>query len=197
MKKILLFLFLIPSAFLFTQGRFPLPRTVQTEHLVAYYSDSQVDTWSAMDVGDGTIQRGETFKSDGSLITSCKFILKSHGTPSDYIKAHLYAHTGTFHSSSGKPTGDTLTVSDSLLESGIPTDSTKVGFTFHNPYQSVNGTAYCLTMKIWDANTTNCIYAGRDNSSPTAAGNMLTANVALTWTASTSYAIIFYVYGRW
>jgi len=138
----------------------------------------------------------QSFTGNGRVLHSCKFYLQSKGSPGNLI-ARLYAHTGTFGTSSA-PTGAALDSSDLVDADGIRDDALElVTFSGFSGYMLVNGTKYCIVIEGYDGTwteTTVGVIVGRDGSSPTHGGNPgYYANSA--WNVNATKDNCFYVYG--
>jgi len=168
--------------------------------IVDSYSESNKDTQSTVSKVHPSSEIyvsafGQSFTGDGKRLVSCKFYIKrTLGTPGNLI-ARLYAHSGTFGTSS-VPTGTALDSSNLVAASSI-SDSifelvTFVGF---SGYTLANGTHYCIVFEAYDGtwDTNNYVQGGRDGSSPTHAGNYCYWRES-GWNAHASDAC-FYVYG--
>lgn len=139
---------------------------------------------------------GQSFTGDGSNLTSCKFHLSKSLSPGNMI-ARLYAHTGTFGTSS-VPTGAALDSSDIVDADAVLTGSLALyEFTGFSGYTMVDGTKYCIDVEAydgtWGAGTD--VDMGADASSPTHGGNFFSfaSNV---WAANQYQDACFYVYGE-
>lgn len=138
-----------------------------------------------------------TMLSTDHKITSVKFYLKKYGSPTGNLVAVLYAHSGTYGTSS-KPTGAALATSDPIAASTLTTNYVLYTFTFSGA-QQVTMTAnakYCIDIEGSSAtfDNSNWVYVGEDYTSPTHSGNIFIYDSA-GWTASSSEDCIFYVYG--
>ena len=140
---------------------------------------------------------GQSFTGDGKSIDSCKFYLAyKSGSPGN-LRAYLYAHTGTFGTSS-LPTGPILDQSDSYAASNVNEGDNFILHTFtgFSGYTLVNGTKYCIVLVAYDGtwDDNNKIYVADDNTSPTHGGNCVYYNAG-EWKINNVIDIIFYVYG--
>ena len=139
---------------------------------------------------------GQTFLGVGGKITSCKFYLKTVGSPSGNVYAKLYDHTGQY-GSTGKPTGDALAASDAVNVVTIGTSVSLITFTFSgiNQVQLQNGTPYCLVLSTDTVgDSSNYVYLGEDYQNSLHSGNFFYSNDSSTWTANDTYDAIFYIY---
>ena len=115
---------------------------------------------------------GQSFTAIAGKLGSCKFYCKKNGSPTGNIWAELYAHAGTYGTSS-VPTGSALATSNTIDISTLSTSYTLVKFSFTgaNLYKLVNGTKYCIAVRYTGGDEYNSLYAGFDNTSPTHSGN--------------------------
>jgi len=137
---------------------------------------------------------GQAFTGDGQQISSCKFYLCKDGNPGRII-ARLYAHTGTFGSSS-LPTGAALDSSNVYDTTDIDTTNFALfEFTGFSGYTLVNGTKYCIVIEAYDGlfNAANRINVGDDASSLTHDG--IAFYYLSGWATWANNDICFYVYG--
>ncbi len=165
-------------------------------NLIDSYSETNQDDYTYLDSAESQ-GIAETFNGDGSILDSAKWRIGKTGSPTGNVVAKIYAITGTFGTNS-KPTGAALATSDTLdvttVVSGLP-PANLYTFTFSgaNRITLSNGTKYALTVEYSDGDASNKIAIGRDNSSPSHAGDGSSLSSG-TWTART-YDNIFYVYG--
>jgi hypothetical protein len=158
--------------------------------LLDSYSESNKSADYPFYAGFGFDARGQSFAvTDAVTLYSAKFYLRKVGSPTGNATIALYAHLGTFGSSS-IPTGSplvsrildvsTLTTSYQLIESLLE-------------YSLQAGTNYVITVAYSGGDVNNKIELGGDNTSPTHAGNY-SQLVSGTWTAFDSIDLCFYVY---
>lgn len=160
------------------------------------YSESNWD--SDLNVADATIAgQAQSFHGASVVLYSAKFYLTKRGSPTGNIVAKLYAHSGTFGTSS-IPTGSALATSDNIDVSTIPTSIALVEFLFTgaNQYVMSAGVDYVIAVEYSDgSNGVNDVLVGRDVSSPTHAGNNSRLQSG-TWNAFSTSDTIFYVYNQ-
>jgi hypothetical protein len=134
---------------------------------------------------------GQSFTANGSAAASCKFFLAKVGSPTGNIVAKIYAHSGTFGTSS-IPTGAALATSNAVAASVLTTSFALVEFTFSSPPTLTNGTKYVVVVEEAVGSTSShYIRVGSDASSPTHDGNAAGYNGS-TWVSGTE-DIVFYV----
>ena len=138
------------------------------------YSESNANSNASIYNGS-LIRYGQSFNpSVSGLIETAKFYLKKTGAPTGNATAKLYAHTGTFGTSS-TPTGAALGTSDTFDVSTLTTSSvlTTLTFTGANRAALTAGTKYCIEILYNDASSdsSNFLSVGIDTTSPTHGGN--------------------------
>ena len=115
---------------------------------------------------------GQSFTGNGATIGSVMFQLKKVASPTGNAVAKIYAHSGTFGSSS-VPTGTALATSDNFDVATLTTSLALSTLTFSggNQITLTNGTNYVVTLEYSGGDSNNYIQLTRDTSSPTHAGN--------------------------
>lgn len=157
--------------------------------IVDSYSESNRNTDTAGP------NRGQSFTGDGGVLNSAKFYLYKAGSPTGNSRAKIYAHSGTFGTSS-IPTGSALATSDDIDISTFSTSQQLVTFTFSgaNKITLDNGTKYIVVIEIdYTPSDPNYIWIGLDTSSPSHNGNYSFFSSG-TWTPDSSIDMCFYVY---
>lgn len=117
-----------------------------------------------------TFAFGQSFTGDGKNIAEASVMLSKSGDAFGDITAEIYAHTGTFGTSS-KPTGPPLATSDPVSATTLTGIMTITAFTFPTPFPTVAGTHYVVAIRHEDSEIGALIFIGSDTSSPTHAGN--------------------------
>lgn len=154
---------------------------------------SGTDTGTNYIVGDGTISgQGQSF-ANGTLakfLTRATAKLKKVGTPTGNLVAKLYAHSGTFGSSS-VPTGGALATSVNIDVSKLTTayETIEIGFT--TQYEMVASTNYVITFEYSGGDGSNYVHV-EGAASGTHAGNR-SENTG-TWSASAGSDLNFAVF---
>ena len=174
---------------------FKVSGEASTLALLSSYPESNYETYS----NTQGYSRGQTFTSPATAynLKRCTFWIRRSsntitGTP--YLRAKLYAHSGTF-GSSGVPTGSALATSSNVLQSGLSSEELGwVEFAFSTPYTLSSSTNYCIAVEV-DSDDTGGLYVGYDNDSPMHSGNYFD-NTGGGWSYSTSRDIIFRVIGE-
>lgn len=148
-----------------------------------------------LDSIDDALYAGQSFlNTTECTIDSCKFYLKTSGTPATNIRAYLFAHTGTF-GSTGTPTGTALASSVLVPGSSLPLSYGLVSFTFSGSQRvtlSAN-TPYFIVIKNEDDDGTEVSVAKSDSS--VVPGNATDTADGIVWVPRSDTDVIFYVYG--
>jgi hypothetical protein len=178
---------------------------VQASDLIDSYSESNKNTQAQLQVTHPSAisthsAQGQSFNqtlSTNHKITSCKFYLERVGSPG-YMVAALYAHSGTYGSSS-VPTGSALATSDPVDGTSVSNSAYElITFSFNSSqqYTMVANTYYCIAVQAyngtWD-NSGNYMNVGA-KSSGTHPGNYF-SYYSSAWSYVASYETCFYVYG--
>lgn len=145
------------------------------------FDKSNVTNWPLDNVNTG-VSQSFTASFSGTL-TNASFNLKKVGTPTGNIVYKLYAHSGTYGTSS-IPTGTALATSDTFAVSGLTTSPVKttINFSGGNQYALVSGTFYVITAEYTVGTAANNVVAMSPNFTGHS-GN--TASLAgSTWTSS-------------
>jgi hypothetical protein len=139
--------------------------------VVDSYSESNNDGYQSLFNGSYTIA-GQSFTALAGLLNSAKFHLYKEGSPTGNMTAYLYAHSGTYGTSS-VPTGSALATSGTVSIATLSASYTLVTFTFTgtNKYRLVKNTYYVITVQYGGGDVSNRLRVGFDGSSPTHSGN--------------------------
>lgn len=165
--------------------------SVPTITCIDYYPESNYNSGYALQGIFAYESCAQSFTGNGGNITSVKVYLRKYGSPTGTVTVSIYAHTGTYGTSS-KPTGGAL-VSQTMAASSLTTSYALYEFTFATPYTTTYGTKYCVVVN-WDGDDfSDYVSAGRDTTSPSHAGNAAGLSAA-TWSADPDRDLIFYVY---
>ena len=175
------------------------------EELVDSYSeanqDAEIDLWDHHPSDSEHISAiGQSFTCGSTLkITSVKFYLTKDASPTGLGHAVLYAHSGTYGTSS-VPTGAALATSDDFDVSDLAYNLALITFNFtgEEQYEMQADTKYCIVFENPASGTINIsshTSTGVDSSSPTHDGNALNY-LDGGWAALSTNDIPFYVYGE-
>lgn len=146
--------------------------------------DSSADTGSDFAVGNGTITaQGQSFANgvNATWLTQAKVYLKKTGSPTGTAVAKLYAHFGTFGSSS-VPTGAALATSATVDVSKLTTTYALTEFGFTTAYKMTASTNYVIVVEYSGGTAVNYVQVRGLATTGTHAGNR--ASFAGTWTAA-------------
>ena len=144
------------------------------------YNESNKDTFNGVDGSRKGIGQSFTPSADGYLSTA-KFYIAKSGSPTGSAVAKVYAHTGTYGTSS-KPTGTALATSDNFDPSTLTASYVVTSFTFSGANQILlsSGVNYVVTLE-WPGSAGATILVGCDNSSSSHAGNSSDSSLAGVW----------------
>ena len=161
--------------------------------LIDSYSEDKCDANSVCYSANSP--NGQSTTGNGLPLAMVKFYLSKKGTITGTCYAKLYAHTGTFGSSTGKGTGDALAISEGVNVSTLTESNTLVNFYFtgSNAIELINGTHYVIAVSFNGGDLDNCIQIGVDSSSPSHNG----ANTyfqTTTWYTNIGFDVCFYLY---
>lgn len=160
--------------------------------LIDFYSTGNQDTTQF--ISGGALQgEGQSVTGNGLTVGAVKFYLQKVTAPTGFATAVIYAHSGTFGTSS-VPTGAALATSLGINVAILSTSLTMVTFEFIDANQIVltNGTNYFVSFEFGGGDASNGVRVGIDNSSPTHPGNRATLNASV-WTAGATQDMIFYL----
>ena len=161
--------------------------------IVDSYSESYKDSYQTMYAGS-TISVGQSFTGNGSNLYSAKFYLKQNlGGATGNIYAKLYAHSGTFGTSS-IGTGAPLATSDPIDIATVSTAWTLHEFIFSVPYALINTTKYVIQCAFAGGDSSHYLMIGFDATTKLHPGNLCSIASPATWSYS-AYDACFYVYG--
>lgn len=125
---------------------------------------------------------GQSITGDGRDLDAVMFNLKKTGTPTGNMTARLYAHSGTFGTSS-VGTGSALATSDPVAATVPSTSLGPIVFKFSTPYTLVNGTKYVVTVHHEESGDFGNYVTAGFKSEGTHAGNYAWATETGAWTA--------------
>jgi len=167
------------------------------------YTTGTLDTYASSNYSEGASLNNtnhgiaQSFTGIAGKITSCQFHLSKANSPTGNAVAKLYAHTGTYGTSS-KPTGTALATSGNFDVSTLTGTPTLTTFTFTgaNIYEICRATNYVLAIEYTSGDASNTVDVGYDNSSPTHGGNLAVADTGFTWTEDATKDGIFVLTGE-
>jgi len=133
---------------------------------------------------DGQIERfGQSFEGDGNKLYSATFNLAKTGSPTGNAYVKIYAHSGTFGTSS-VPTGEPLAVSDAFDVSTLSGSQTytEILFSGANRITLEDGTYYCVIFDWADSGDSSNKITFYLSTSDTCDGNFIEWISGLNWT---------------
>jgi len=157
--------------------------------IIDSYSESNADN------GGTSAQQGQSFTGDGGVLNFSKFSMSKIGSPTGTAVVKIYAHSGTFGTSS-VPTGSPLATSGTFDVSTLTTSSQLITFTFSGGEKItlINGTKYVVTLEISEyiSSWPDYVVLDLDAFAPSHAGNYSYVS-GENWTFGT-WDLCFYVY---
>jgi len=139
---------------------------------------------------------GQSFMGNGGVLNAANFFLSKTGSPTGNGVAKIYAHTGTYGTSS-LPTGSALATSDnfdvSTLSSSTPALIT-LKFSGVNKITLTNNTPYIVTFEYSGGSNNDWVNIYKDTTTPTAAGNEVRFEDVSSWVAVSGEDCCFYVF---
>lgn len=165
-----------------------------TGSVIDSYAEANRSTDINMYAANQAAKVAQSFTGNGSILGKATFYLKKAGSPTGNATAKIYAHSGTFGSTS-VPTGAALATSDNFDVSTLTGSSQLIDFTFSgaNKIALSNGTRYCVAIEHATGDASNRVQLAVDDSSPTHGGN-IAFDDAGTWVALADTDMCFYVY---
>jgi hypothetical protein len=133
------------------------------------------DSWTTQDTAaqmysGSTIGLGQSITGDGNELTSVVFKVRRVGSPTGNATVNLYAHSGTFGTSS-VPTGASLAASETLDVSTLSTSYRDIKFKMSSFYTLVAATKYVVTIEYSGGDSSNRIEVAFDVSPAGHGGN--------------------------
>lgn len=167
-------------------------RIISSVTTMDYYSEENQESGYAVN-GGGTDNQavGQSITGDGGNLTDIYYNLRLSGSPTGNATAKVYAHSGTFGTSS-VPTGAALATSNTFDVSTLTGNYHNYKFTFASPATLTNGTKYVITFEYSGGSTVNTVQVGRDTTSPSHGGNAAHSSNGTSWSASSGRDLIFY-----
>lgn len=151
------------------------------------YSETNQNATTLLDAAPTAV--GQSITGDGNVLSNVRWYLSKTGTPAGNMVCKLYAHSGTFGTSS-VPTGTALATSDVVVANSLTTSLALTQFQFTDEYTLVNTTKYVVALEYTGA-VANYVSVGTDTTTPTHGGNFST--LTGTWSAVAGTDAIFYV----
>lgn len=137
---------------------------------------------------------GQSFRAAyGGKLKQVVFKIQPGGSPTGNCCAKLYAHAGTYGTSSAG-TGEPLATSDNVDVSKISGTPATVTFTFSTPYRLTKGAYYCLVVEYAAGDATAKLYISLDDVTASHAGNELRRTAAGEWSPVNTKDVYFIAY---
>lgn len=148
-------------------------------------------------MGSATLAWGQSFTTTGEVLRlqSCVFRARREGSPTGNVYARVYAHTGTYGTSS-LPTGAVLATSDAIDVSTFDSlNVTNVVFTFSgaNRINLSANTYYVIVLEHAGTDNDNCVVIAMTGITASHEGNACRYFLG-NWEAE-SFDLYFAVYG--
>ena len=122
----------------------------------------------------------QSFTNVEGTLVSARFKLKKVGSPTGNATAYLYAHSGTYGTSS-VPTGSALATSETFDVSTLTTSYAEIQFNFPDRYL-MTATYYCISVEYSGGDGSNYVQVDTDNADGHS-GNQATWGVSGPWSA--------------
>jgi hypothetical protein len=159
----------------------------QTNTIDEYYELGDNDTNHSLSGTYGQV--GQSVTGDGQKLKTVVVQLKKSASPTGDIKVELYAHSGTFGTSS-IPTGSVLATSTTYASADLTASYHEYSFNFATPYTLANGTKYVIVVDFTGGGGADVVHVGVDGSSPTHGGNFC-ENLSGTYTPNSAKDVLF------
>jgi hypothetical protein len=168
--------------------------------LIDSYSESNQSSFLSVDGGgENYTKTGQSFTGSGIYLDSCKFYLRKFGYPTGNATASIYEHTGTY-GTTGTGTGNALATSETFNVSTLTMTLALVTFSFTGANRILLNadTKYVVVVEYSGGNSSNQVWIGADNTSPTHDGNVVRYYYyeVDNWDAVSGWDVCFYVYGE-
>lgn len=163
--------------------------------LIDSYAESNYNGSASLG-SNGAKNVSQSFTNTNAVfLDSVKLYLKKVGSPTGNASVTIYAHTGTYGTSS-KLTGSVLATANLLDVSKLTTSFALVTFHFSgaNRISLTAATYYVLILGYSGGDSSNYVSWGQDTSSPTHSGNKAQNLSGSTWTTVSGTDMIFYIY---
>lgn len=165
--------------------------------LLDSYPESNADPGEGSIRYTGVLKVGQSFEGNGKTLDSAKFFIRKNGNPPGNVVVEVFAHSGTYGSSS-VGTGSVLATSDVVSASSLPSSLGLVEFLFSEAQRILleNGTQYVIVVSYSDVGSdiSNDLRYVWDASSPSHAGNYLYYSEGGGWGYIAGRDLPFYVY---
>jgi len=150
---------------------------------------------SSYSVDDSVFRQavGQSFTGNGKQLKRIVVLLSKFGSPTGNAVIKIYAHSGTYGTSS-IPTGAALATSDNFDVSTLTGSAAQTTFTFSggNQITLTNGTYYIFAIEYTNGDGSNLIDIYSDSTSPGHSGNTLYFDT-VDWIAESGDDLVFEV----
>lgn len=164
--------------------------------LIDSYSESNRDVALVISSSYSYSNSGLSFTAVAGRLESVKFYICKNGSPTGNVYVKIYAHTGTYGTSS-RGTGDALATSDAVDISTLTTlwDFQLKEFTFSGANKIALTDGYYVALLVYEGGSSgNYLSCGQDYSSPTHSGNKCRITSGTSWTYDAGVDTPFYIY---
>jgi hypothetical protein len=169
-----------------------MPATASAGSAVVADSYSETHFTTETDYGSGS-SFGQSFTAIDGTVDSAKFYLKQNGGLTGDLVAHIYAHSGTFGTSS-VPIGAPLATSAPVDAATLGTSYSLVTFVFDNTVSLAGGQAYVLVLDAVNSTGSYTWVRLERSGIPGHPGNLSSNMGGGGWNAYAIFDIPFYVY---
>lgn len=172
-----------------------------TDTMAQITIDSYDQSNASVTIGVGAAETdkafGQSFQGANGTLTKVDLLLKNGaGTPTGNMYVKIYAHSGTFGTSS-VPTGSPLATSEPVNATFVEATEKLVTFNFtgNNRIDLTTGTNYVVVIDCTAVGSSGNYIGVRSDSTPADSGNSATYN-GTSWSASGFSDMIYYVYAE-
>jgi hypothetical protein len=160
--------------------------------IVDSYNESHLSTFDPLDVD--LVGAGQSFTAVKGILNSAKFYLKKVGNPDGSMYAQIWAHAGTFGTSSIATGDDALATSIAIPPSTLTTEFSLNSFIFEeaNKISLTNATKYVALLSYNGGTGTDYVAVGADFLDLEHSGNYIYYTDQ--WRYDAGWDCIFYVY---
>lgn len=163
-----------------------------------------VDSYTVLPTSDATSlynastydSVGQSFDSGaGGDISTAKCYCHTNGSPTGSVYAKLYAHSGTFGTSS-VGTGAALATSDAVDITTIGSVDEWVEFTFTSTYEMTASTKYVIMFYYQGGDSSNKLWVMGEGTTASHGGNRIRHTAADAWSYNAANECLFEVYSK-
>jgi len=144
------------------------------------YAETNQDATTSL---NGTLWYvGQSFNGAAETISRARFMLSKSASPTGNAVASIYAHSGSFGTTS-VATGLALATSEPVDVSTLTGTLVMTDFQFHDEFTMSSATDYVVTLEYTGGDVTNTVNIGTDTSTPGHSGNFITGGDDKLWVA--------------